>query len=167
VLFRSAELPKLRGQAHMTNSIKTDTTKGHCLCGDIRFEYRGSPIETMHCHCESCRRHTSSPLASFVIVDKGNFRYTRGTPVAYASSPGVERTHCGRCGSPIAYENKDEFALYACTLEDPTGVVPTFHSWTAEQMPWLEIADVLPRYAHGSHNATPVSYGPRRTAGNQ
>jgi hypothetical protein len=39
----------------MTNSIKFEVTKGRCLCGEIRFEYRGPSIETLHCHCESCR----------------------------------------------------------------------------------------------------------------
>jgi len=87
-----------------------------------------------------------------------------GAPVAYASTPGVvERTHCGRCGSPISYESKNEFALYACTLDDPTQVTPTYHVLTAEQLPWLEIADDLPRYEYDSRNATPVSYGPRPT----
>ncbi len=91
----------------MTHPTKTEVTKGHCLCGDIQFEYQGTPIEAMHCHCESCRRHTSSPVSTFVIVNKDSFRYTKGKPVAYASSPGVGRTHCGLCGSQIAYANKD------------------------------------------------------------
>jgi hypothetical protein len=143
----------------MTNPTKIQTTSGRCLCGDIRFEYLGAPIETLHCHCESCRRHVSSPFSTFVVVGKASFRYTQGIPTAYASSPGVERTHCGRCGSPIAYENKDEFALYACTLDDLAAVRPEFHSWTSEQVPWLEISDDLPRYACGPHNATPVRRG--------
>ena len=137
----------------MNNPTRNRMTMGRCLCGDIRFEYRGDPIETMHCHCESCRRHTSSPVATFVILDKGSFRYTHGKPVAYASSPGIERTHCGRCGSPIAYENREEFALYACTLDDPTGLKPEYHSWFAEKMPWLEIADTLPRHERSSRDA--------------
>ena len=145
----------------MTNSTKNEATTGRCLCGDIRFEYRGAPIETLHCHCESCRRHTSSPFSTFVVVDKGSFCYTKGAPIAFASSPGVERTHCGRCGSPIAYENKDEFALYACTLDDVTALTPTFHIRTEEQVPWLEIVDDLPRYAQSAHDATPERHGPR------
>ena len=143
-------------------SEKTEVTKGRCMCGDIRFEYIGPPLETMHCHCGSCRRHTSSPVSTFVVIDKSSFRYTQGKPVAYASSPGVERTHCGRCGAPISYEIAKEFALYACTLEDPSPLTPQYHAWTSMQMPWLEIADTLPRYEHGSHGTTPVSYGPRR-----
>ena len=135
-------------------------TTGRCLCGDIRFEYRGAPLETGYCHCESCRRHTSQPFVAFVVVDKRSFRYTRGAPVRYASSPGVERTHCGRCGSPLSFENAKEFALWVGALDDPTQVTPTYHCFTAEQLPWIEIADELPRYAYSSHNAAPVSYGP-------
>jgi hypothetical protein len=51
------------------------------------------------------------------------------------------------------------FALYACTLDDPTRVEPTYHVLTVEQLPWLEIADDLPRYEYDSRNAAPVSYG--------
>ena len=142
---------------------KTEATTGRCLCGDIRFEYRGAPIRTMHCHCDSCRRHTSSPISTFIVIDRETFRYTQGAPVGFASTPAlVERTHCGRCGSPISYETKGEFALYACTLDDPTQVAPTYHVLTVEQLPWFEIADDLPRYEYSFRDATPVSYGPRQ-----
>ena len=55
-------------------------TTGRCLCGDIRFEYRGAPIEAGYCHCESCRRHTSSPFVAYVVIDKGSFRSLRPSP---------------------------------------------------------------------------------------
>jgi hypothetical protein len=137
------------------------TTTGRCLCGDLRFEYCGEPIEAGYCHCESCRRHTSSPFVAFVVIDKSSFRYTKGVPISYASSPGVQRTHCGHCGSPIAFQNSEEFALWVGTLDDPTKVTPTYHCWTAEQLPWIEIADRLPRYAYSSKNASPVCHGPQ------
>ena len=56
---------------------------GRCLCGDIRYEYRGTPVKILHCHCESCRRHTSSPVATFVCVPRESFRFTQGEPVTY------------------------------------------------------------------------------------
>ena len=145
--------------------MTADVTTGRCLCGDIRFEYRDAPPKTVHCHCETCRRHCSSPFSTFLSLDKNLFRYTKGTPVGYWSSPGVERTHCGRCGSPISYEmaSTNDFAIFACTLDDPRPVTPDRRVNTAEQMPWIEIADALPRYEHFSINATPVSYGPRRS----
>ena len=74
------------------------TTKGYCRCRAIEYAFDGAPKWVMHCHCESCRRHSSAPFATFFNIDKSSFRYTRGTPVLYKSSPGVERTHCGRCG---------------------------------------------------------------------
>lgn len=139
---------------------KDEMTTGRCMCGDIHYEFRGAPLETVHCHCESCRRHTSSPFSTFVVIDKSAFRYTKGTPVAYVSSPGVERTHCGRCGSPIAYERTGEFALYACTLDDLAKVNPGLHVRADEQLPWIEVADNLPRYGRGKRDS-PMSVGPR------
>jgi len=133
------------------------------MCGDIRYEFGGKPLETGHCHCESCRRHTSSSFVTYIVVDRASFRYTQGKPVIYASSPGVERGHCGRCGAPISYENRQELALYACTLDDRTALPPTLHIRSEEQLPWIEIADNLPRYQLGKRDK-PVRFGPRTDA---
>jgi len=140
------------------------TVRGRCLCGDIRYEYRGDPIVTVHCHCESCRRHTSAPVATFVIVAKASFRLLSGAPTIYVSSPSVRRSHCGRCGSPIAYESdqrSEQIDLYALTLDDPAAAAPIFHVHAAEQLSWFEVADTLPRYERGRGGATPVRHGPR------
>ena len=67
-----------------------------CLCGAIQFEFAGEAVETTHCHCESCRRQTSSPVATFVTVYDSALRITRGQPNEYASSPGVRRSFCDR-----------------------------------------------------------------------
>ena len=137
---------------------------GRCLCGDIRYEYRGEPLKILHCHCESCRRHASAPVASFVCVDRASFRYKQGNPVAHMSSPGVTRTHCGCCGSPLTYEserNPNQVDLYLGTLDEPAAVVPTYHVHVEEQLAWFEIADALPRYAQGKGGHEPVRHGPR------
>jgi hypothetical protein len=140
------------------------TTTGRCLCGEIRYEFRGAPEWVVHCHCDSCRRQTSSPLATFVGVLKQNFRFTAGAPKAYASSPGVSRSFCPNCGSPIAYEAAripDEIHLFHGTLDDPAALAPTAHVFTEEQLPWFEVHDALPRYARGGRGATPIGHGPR------
>lgn len=152
--------------SEQSGSNQSQATKGRCMCGDLRYEFTGPVLETPHCHCESCRRHSSSPFSTFIVIDKKSFRYTRGEPVLYRSSPGVERTHCGRCGAPISYENAQEFALYACTLENLAAVKPDRHLMVGEMLPWLEFADDLPCYEKGSHGKTPICYGPRnRKAG--
>jgi hypothetical protein len=140
---------------------------GRCLCGDIQYECPGERFEVTHCHCESCRRHASSAIATFITVPTADLRFTTGTPVAYASSPGVTRTHCGRCGSPISYESRSlpgETDLYVGTLSDPAAVAPLCHLHVAEQLPWFETVDALPRYDKGRRDTTPVRYGPRAPA---
>ncbi|HEX3399773.1 MAG TPA: GFA family protein [Acetobacteraceae bacterium] len=141
-------------------------TSGHCLCGAIRYEFDGEPQMTLHCHCESCRRQTSSPVATFVMVPRSALRFTRGQPKEYASSPGVRRSFCAECGSPIAYQTDkrpDIVDLFAGTLADPATVAASCHVHAAEQLGWFEMLDDLPRYAQGSRNATPMRHGPRRT----
>lgn len=135
---------------------------GRCLCGEIRYEYKGAPLKILHCHCGSCRRHTSCPVSTFVCVPSEGFRFISGEPVAYASSPGVTRTHCGRCGSPMTYtsDRNTQVDIYAGTLDDPAAIVPTYHVFAGEQLPWFEIADALPRYAKGSIGNQPVRHGP-------
>jgi hypothetical protein len=86
--------------------------------------------------------------------------YTQGEPVIYQSSPGVERTHCARCGSPTSYENADEFALFVGVLDDPAPLKPDRHIRVAEKLPW---SDSLPQYELGVKGATPVRHGPGRS----
>ena len=138
---------------------------GRCLCGDVRYQFTGAPLKVLHCHCESCRRHASAPITTFVCVPRESFHHLGAAPVAYASSPGVTRTHCGRCGSPISYasERNTQIDLYIGTLDDPAAIVPTFHVHCAEQLPWFETHDALPRYALGQSGATPMRHGPRET----
>jgi hypothetical protein len=141
------------------------TTTGRCLCKAVEFAYEGEPNWTLNCHCEDCRRAISAPMATWISVPKSRFRFTAGAPAYYASSKGVRRGFCGRCGSPLTYENEvlpDEIHLLAGALSDPSGVKPSAHIVVKEQLPWFEAADELPRYEKWRKNAQPVRHGPRK-----
>jgi hypothetical protein len=155
-------MPLMSYRVGMSDDPNNPVT-GRCLCGDIRYAYRGAPLKILHCHCESCRRHTSSPVATFVCVERASFRFTQGAPVAYQSSAHVTRTHCGRCGSPMTYvtEKNNQVDVYIGTLDDPSAVAPTYHAHAEEQLPWFEVADALPRFAQGSIGKQPVRHGPK------
>ena len=121
--------------------------QGHCLCGQLRFEAQGSPRWVAYCHCASCRRHTASPVACFV-----NFRldavHFSGERALYQSSPGVTRSHCANCGTPIAYQTSrrgDEIDLYLNAFAEPQGFQPQVHVFYAEHLPWFDVRDELPR----------------------
>jgi len=147
--------------------MSNHSVEGHCLCRAIVFEYEGEPNWTLHCHCETCRRATSSPMTTWVSVPRAAFRFTRGTPRYFASSPGVRRGFCEKCGSPISWEGErvpDEVHLYAASLANPLELSPSRHVFAAEQLPWFETADNLPRYAATSRGgAQPIRVGQKTT----
>jgi hypothetical protein len=137
---------------------------GRCFCRAITFEVAGPPRMVVHCHCESCRRSTSALVATFLIVNRTEFRYTHGQPKVFASSPGVKRSFCDRCGSPLAYETEQRpqhIDLYVASLDDPSAVIPQLHVHVQEQLPWFEILDDKPRYLVTGREGAPIHHGPR------
>ena len=134
--------------------------KGHCLCGAVRFEATGKPLWVVHCHCESCRRATSAPMATYVGFRAAQVSWTGQAPKIFASSGGVERGFCARCGSPMCYVGErwpGEIHLFAASFEDPAALVPRAHVNVAEQIPWLRLADGLRRYATTAEEGPPLA----------
>ncbi len=139
---------------------RSETHGGRCLCGTVRFEARGAPLWVAHCHCESCRRNTGTAVATFVGFAQDRFATVKGAPRTYASSPGVTRSFCADCGTPLAYEaerSPGEVHVYISTLDRPQDFVPQIHVHVGEQLPWLRLDDGLPRYLASAHDAEPIS----------
>jgi hypothetical protein len=131
---------------------------GQCLCGGIKFEAQGEPLWVAHCHCHSCRRNTGAPVTTFVGYPLSERTYTSGQHKTYSSSPGVRRSFCPDCGTPLCYESDGfpgEIHLYISTLDAPERFNPQLHVHIADQIPWLNFDDGLPRYtgfyAKGEH----------------
>lgn len=128
----------------MNSAEKIQT--GRCLCGKVRYQFTGEILWQAHCHCESCRRQTSSPLTSFFGIPKAALTFTGEQPASYESSPGTIRKFCRHCGTPIAYLSKqrtDQIDLYACTLDDHQNYQPSAHIFWPERVGWLHIDDEL------------------------
>ena len=116
--------------------------KGHCLCRGVRYTLSGEPQWCAHCHCGDCRRHTGSVVATFVGVETDQFTLTAGVLGRYESSPGVFRSFCANCGTPMAYERDElpgEIHLYLGTFEHPENIRPTLEVFCRERLPWLEL----------------------------
>lgn len=133
----------------------TDTGKGrptalsgHCLCGDVRYRTSGLVRSAGHCHCESCRRATSSPVTTFFTVSRHGTELTGEGLRVYASSPGVRRGFCGKCGSPMSFETDrrpDDIDLYVASLDNGLSVPIQEHWHWGERVDWLNIVDDLPK----------------------
>ena len=124
----------------------TDTHRGRCFCGAVSFEI-DLPIRwCVLCHCESCRRQCSSPLTAFIGVDHGKWRWTGAVPRIHRSSPGVERTFCGDCGSALSFRSEHMSGLmnfHVTAMEEPELFAPTMHVAYEEKLPWLSVGDDL------------------------
>jgi len=129
------------------------TRSGGCQCGRVRFEARGKPIWSAHCHCADCRRATAAALATFAGFERECVRFVSGEPASYQSSLGVVRRFCPGCGTPISYESErwpGEIHLYVCTFDNPEAIEPRAHVYVSEQLSWLHLSDGLPRHEKSS-----------------
>jgi hypothetical protein len=108
----------------------TEQVTGSCFCKGVRFSLSGPMKAQAHCHCESCRKATSSAFTTWFTVEKSHVRFSGLQPTVYQSSPGVTRTFCPRCGSPLSYETTErpgDIDLYAVSLDDHRNFKPTKH----------------------------------------
>lgn len=120
---------------------------GRCLCGAVRFETAGEPKWVSFCHCESCRRATSSPVAAYASFRDDQLVFSGDTPAVFRSSPDVERAFCRRCGSPIWYRHDalpGESHLFLASFDDDRNWQPEKHDFYSEHLPWLKRGDSLP-----------------------
>ncbi len=123
---------------------------GGCLCGAVRFRVTAEPLAPYFCHCTMCQKNSGGPFMAGATVPIEAFAFTKGEPKAYQSSPGFVRLSCGKCGSALGAQAKDNPKLMAFTLgclDDPNLITPELHQFTSTQVSWCEMADGLPRHA--------------------
>lgn len=124
---------------------------GRCSCGSVTWTAADPVLWAALCHCEDCRRASSSDYVSWFGVKRQSVTWS-GPRKTYHSSPKVERSFCQDCGSPLSFETEvfpKETHLYAATLDDPKLYQPTAHIFWSERLPWIELHDSLPRHAKG------------------
>ncbi len=127
----------------------TETTKGHCLCKAVSFEIDLPVRACVNCHCDSCRRQCSSPMTTYVGITDEKWRWTGKEPKIYKSSPGVERSFCENCGTPISFRSEGMSGvmhLYVAAMEEPEQFEPTLHVSHEEKLSWLHLDHGLPTH---------------------
>jgi catechol 2,3-dioxygenase-like lactoylglutathione lyase family enzyme len=113
--------------------------EGGCLCGAVRYRATGAASFPTLCHCTSCRRAAGAPAVAWVTFPAASFRFTRGEPARFRSSPPVVRSFCARCGTPLTYEH-EAFAsavdVTTASFDEPERFPPVDHTWTSERLSW-------------------------------
>ena len=123
--------------------------EGGCLCGAVRYQALGEVSNSMVCHCQTCRRQSGAPVVAWLTMPSASFHFTLGRPVEFRSTAPVTRTFCGKCGTPLTYQNVGRAAqidITTCSVDKPERFPPTHHSWLGHDLDWLRFGDELPGF---------------------
>lgn len=120
---------------------------GGCLCGAIRYRCTTHLIDVHYCHCRLCQKAFGNVFAVFGSLPRTALIFTRGNPRHYHSTPFAERGFCESCGTPLTfrYLRSDWIAVSVGSLDQPEAAQPDMHWGIESQVPWLCLADSLPR----------------------
>lgn len=113
--------------------------KGGCYCGAVRYRADGPPRVAANCHCADCRRAAGAQAVAWVTFPETSFAWVQGEPVTFASSPGVRRTFCGRCGTSLTYahdERQGEIDVTTASLDDPEAFPPEKSVFAEQKLSW-------------------------------
>lgn len=127
---------------------RTMTTRGSCLCGTVRWSVDGAFDHMTHCHCSRCRKAHAAPFATYASAKWSALSWTAGQEAIahFASSPGIRRAFCARCGSVVPWGDDDDAYVPAGCLDDDPGIRPSAHIFVGSKAPWHVIADGLRRF---------------------
>lgn len=125
----------------------TEVFKGHCLCGAVQLEGRGTPkIEI--CHCDMCRRWHGSP-AMAATFEQG-VQITAGQEVirGFQSSDWAERASCSMCGTTLYYRLTDTDMIHSAQaglFDLPNGLKIHEEIFVDEQPDYYRFDSTAPR----------------------
>jgi hypothetical protein len=105
------------------------------------------------CHCRDCQRVTGGPYIPVVVVRLTDIKFTKGTPVYYATQSlrgsNNVRGFCGKCGSRLTGgENKEHnfIGVTASSLDDPGLFKPAMDIFVSDAHPWDVMDPNLPKH---------------------
>ena len=124
--------------------------QGGCLCGAVRFEARGEPINVRICHCRNCQKAMGSPYFARALFAPSALR-VQGETARFASSDRIERVFCPKCGTRLFSWRRDGSAagVALATFDDRNAFAPTDHIWVSEKLDWVRLDDRLTQYPEG------------------
>jgi hypothetical protein len=120
------------------------------LCGSVSFG-AGLPSNWIaHCHCTRCQRAHGAAFVTWVSVASQRVAIDDpGHALRWFASPGGgERGFCGRCGSPMFFRSArwpGELHIARALFSDALDREPQAHGYYDTHVPWVHVADALPK----------------------
>ncbi|MEM9319625.1 MAG: GFA family protein [Pseudomonadota bacterium] len=129
---------------------------GRCYCGAVALEAADGPQVVTYCHCQDCRRSAGAPVAAFAAFAEEAVSVDGPLRAAPPAGPGAKRMFCAECGTPILarydYLVGQVYVSLGC-LDQAAELAPSRHAHHDAKLPWLDLADDLPRDAASARDA--------------
>ena len=123
----------------------SETIKGGCLCGAIRYEAEAEPIYAGYCFCADCRKASGSGFVPFMGFAASAVRFS-GEPRVFtckaANGGDSDRNFCPTCGGLVfggIIGQVEQHTIYAGTLDDPSLFRPNAAIFTRNRPAWAVI----------------------------
>ncbi len=119
--------------------------EGGCLCGAVRYGFEGAPQAVEWCHCRLCQKASGAPATAWATLSRAQFRFLRGEPAYYSSSPKARRGFCPLCGTQLTFEYlidaTDELDITVASLDQPDAFPPAVHIWASSRLAWVPLPE--------------------------
>jgi hypothetical protein len=119
---------------------------GRCLCGAIEYRVNGALRDVVFCHCTRCRR-THGHFAAYTACARDDLELIEDRGLRWYEADARRRGFCAVCGASVFWEleGSPTISISAGTLDEPTGLDPSRHIYTADAGDYYELTDALER----------------------
>jgi hypothetical protein len=126
---------------------RVEIRTGSCLCGGVRIRTEGPLRGVVFCHCSQCRKQTGLYYAATDVTDDKLVVEGEELVSWFAASDTARRGFCRNCGSALFWKgvDSDRISVMAGLFEQPTGLQPEKHIFTADRGDFYTITDDLPQ----------------------
>jgi hypothetical protein len=132
--------------------MSTQTMKGSCLCGSVRFELRPPLSAFRYCYCSRCRKASGSAHAANIVVPQGQLTWLAGEElVTRFDLPGAQRFavwFCKHCGTRVPHKIKtrDDYLVPAGLLDGDLPYRPEHSIFWGSKAGWYVEPRDLPKF---------------------
>ena len=127
----------------------SETYKGGCACGAVRYEISGAPVFQNHCQCRDCQHKSGTGHGSYLTFMRDGVTLTgdaKHWDIVADSGDVKTRAFCPTCGSPVylTLKAKPQFmAVHAASLDDPSRFKPQVVTYTVRGHAWDRLDPAL------------------------
>ena len=131
----------------------TQTYRGGCACGSVRYETDSAPVFQNHCQCRDCQKRSGTGHESYMTFPQRAEVTITGEARTWrvAGESGTEKLHafCPICGTPVYLTfaaAPEAIAIHAASLDDPGLFAPEVVTYASRGHAWDLMDPNLPSF---------------------